>query len=99
MKTPIVMKPNLLGIIARRAHARAASKAMFAVVLCLFALPCLLSAQNIQHRYSFVSDASDSIGGSAWNGSVVAGATANTASFNNGLILPGGGGNDYNSYS
>ena len=87
------MKPNLLGIIARRAHPRAASKAMFAVVLCLLALPCLLSAQNLQHRYSFVSDASDSVGTA--NGTVQLPGAGSPVVFNHGLTLAGGGNNGY----
>ena len=43
----------------------------------------------LQHRYSFVSDASDSVGGSAWNGTLIAGSSP--ATINNGLSLPGTG--------
>ncbi len=41
----------------------------------------------LQHRYSFVSDASDSVGGA--NGTLVAGSSP--ATINNGLMLPGTG--------
>jgi hypothetical protein len=43
----------------------------------------------LQHRYSFVSDASDSVGGSAWDGTIVAPITGGAATISNGLFLPG----------
>jgi len=48
----------------------------------------LLPAQTLQHRYSFTSDASDSVGG-------VNGTLVGNASISNGaLLLPGGGNSD-----
>jgi hypothetical protein len=58
-----------------------------ALTLIFLSLPCLLQAQTLMHRYSFVSDASDSVGG--FNGTLVAG--NNPATISNGLILPGTG--------
>ena len=54
----------------------------------------------LEHRYSFVSDASDSVGGPAWNGTLVAPNGGSAATITNGLILPGhaGGGNGYSGY-
>jgi hypothetical protein len=48
------------------------------------------------HRYSFVSDASDSVGGA--NGTIVAPNGGNAASIANGLNLPGGGGPGFSGY-
>jgi hypothetical protein len=48
----------------------------------------LLPAQTLQHRYSFTSDASDSVGGA--NGTLV----GNAYITNNALVLPGGGNSD-----
>ena len=75
-----------------------ATKRFVVLGLGLFVLPCLLSAQTLQHRYSFVSDASDSVGGA--NGTIVppgniAGSPVTIA---NGLSLPGGGGGGYSGY-
>jgi len=50
----------------------------------------LLSAQTLLHRYSFVSDASDSVGTA--NGTIVAPKTGGAATISNGLSLPGSGG-------
>jgi hypothetical protein len=77
-------------IVARRRIFPAAFKALFSMVFALFALPCLLSAQNLQHRYSFVTDASDSVGTA--NGTVqTPGAGGTAVVFNHGLTLAGGG--------
>ena len=53
---------------------------------------------GLAHRYSFVSDASDSIGGA--NGTIVAPTTGSPATIANGLTLPGnaGGGNGVAGY-
>ena len=48
-----------------------------------------VTPQVLQHRYSFVSDASDSVGGAAWNGALVGPGTGTAATINNGLVLPG----------
>ncbi|MGC9942616.1 MAG: LamG-like jellyroll fold domain-containing protein [Verrucomicrobiota bacterium] len=52
------------------------------------------------HRYSFVSDASDSVGGPQWDGTIVAPTTGSPATIANGLSLPGNtvGGNGYSGY-
>jgi uncharacterized protein YjdB len=75
---------------SRPAFARALLKPSVALALGLFLLPCLLSAQTLQHRYSFASDASDSVGTA--NGTVVAPNGGTAVSIANGLTLPGGGG-------
>jgi uncharacterized repeat protein (TIGR03806 family) len=57
-------------------------------LLPLLVFPCLLSAQTLQHRYSFASDASDSVGSAS-------GTLIGNASITNGsLVLPGGGDSD-----
>src|ERR1700722_16092286 len=64
----------------------------------VFFLPTLLRAQTLQHRYSFVSDASDSVGGA--NGTLVAPNNGSAATISNGLMLPGstGGANNISGY-
>jgi hypothetical protein len=54
----------------------------------------------LMHRYSFVSDASDSVGGPAWNGTLVAPNGGAAAAINHGLFLPGNqqGGFGYSGY-
>src|ERR1017187_5768166 len=86
------MKPNINGRFQRRGFACAASKYLVALTLAFLALPCLLSAQTLQHRYSFVSDASDSVGGA--NGTLVAPSGGTAATISSGLVLPGGGVNN-----
>ncbi|HEY1786512.1 MAG TPA: LamG-like jellyroll fold domain-containing protein [Verrucomicrobiae bacterium] len=90
------MKNHLVGIMECRGNVYALTKRLLASGLALFALPCLLSAQTLQHRYSFVSDASDSVGGA--NGTVIAQTTGTAASINNGLVLAGGGGPGFSGY-
>ena len=92
------MKPNINKICSRQTSARAASKLLIALTLFCLALPCLLSAQTLLHRYSFVSDASDSVGGAQWNGTLVGPGSGSAASIANGLTLPGGGGPGYSGY-
>ena len=48
-----------------------------------------VTPQVLQHRYSFVADASDSVGGPSWNGTLVPQGTGTAATINNGLVLPG----------
>ncbi|HKW28536.1 MAG TPA: LamG-like jellyroll fold domain-containing protein [Verrucomicrobiae bacterium] len=99
MKTLLkVMQPSTNGKSARQRFARVALKHLIALTLAFLALPALLSAQTLQHRYSFVSDASDSVGGPTWNGTVVAPNGGSPASINNGLTLPGGGGPGFSGY-
>jgi len=93
MKTPKAMKPNTNGIFSRHEFARAVSNHLIALTLSFLALPCLLSAQTLQHRYSFVSDASDSVGGA--NGTIVAPGAGSAVTIANGLTLPGGGVADF----
>lgn len=52
--------------------------------------------QTLLHRYSFISDATDSVGGA--NGTIVAPGAGSPVTINNGLILPGGGGPGYSGY-
>ena len=74
---------------ARLGLARLASDHLFALTLVFLGLPCLLSAQTLAHRYSFATDASDSVGGSAWNGTIIPPTTGSAATISSGLILPG----------
>jgi len=91
------MKSNTIGIVARRGNFHTVSRALRALALSVLALPCLLSAQTtLQHRYSFVSDASDSVGGA--NGTQVGPNGGTSCTINNGLVLPGGGGGGFSGY-
>ncbi len=77
--------------------ARAGFKRLVALTLVVVALPCLVSAQTLLHRYSFVSNANDSVGDA--NGTVVAPATGYpAATIDNGLMLPGSGGGNVSGY-
>ncbi|HEX3798244.1 MAG TPA: LamG-like jellyroll fold domain-containing protein [Verrucomicrobiae bacterium] len=67
--------------------ARATSRFLIALALPLIALASPLSAQTLVHRYSFATDATDSVGGA--NGTLNPG--NNAATINNGLMLPGTG--------
>jgi Concanavalin A-like lectin/glucanases superfamily/Bacterial Ig-like domain (group 2)/Immunoglobulin I-set domain len=90
-------RKNMKKASSRRGFARA-SNYLIALAVWLLFLPGWLSAQTLQHRYSFVSDASDSVGGASWNGSVVAPNGGTAASISNGLTLPGGGGPGFSGY-
>ncbi|HXD00946.1 MAG TPA: LamG-like jellyroll fold domain-containing protein [Verrucomicrobiae bacterium] len=78
--------------------ARGASNYLIALALSVLALPGSLPAQTLLHRYSFISDASDSVG--AANGTLIApGNIAGSAvTITNGLSLPGGGGGGFSGY-
>jgi hypothetical protein len=69
-----------------------------ASILIFLGLPCLLPAQTLEHRYSFVSDASDSVGGPAWNGTLQPPNGGTAATISDGLTLPGGGGPGFSGY-
>lgn len=58
----------------------------------------IVSPQTLLHRYSFTNDASDSVGGPAWNGMLVPPGAGTAASIANGLTLPGGGGGGHSGY-
>ena len=92
------MKPSINGESARHGFARVASRRLIGTILFFLALPCLLSAQTLLHRYSFVSDASDSVGGPTWDGTVVAPSGGTAATISSGLTLPGGGGGGFSGY-
>jgi len=57
-----------------------------------------VTPQTLLHRYSFTNDASDSVGGPAWNGTLVPQGAGTAASIAHGLTLPGGGGGGYSGY-
>jgi hypothetical protein len=58
-----------------------------------------VSPQTLLHRYSFLSDESDSVGGPAGNGTLVPPTAGTAASITpSGLNLPGGGGGGYSGY-
>jgi uncharacterized protein YjdB len=92
------MKRNLKSTFARLGLARLASGHLIALTLIFLSLPSLLQAQTLEHRYSFVSDASDSVGGPAWDGTIVPPTAGSPATINNGLSLPGGGGGGFSGY-
>ena len=96
--TPKVMKYSKNRTSPRYWFTRTTSKHLLALALSFFALPALLSAQTLLHRYSFASDASDSVGGSAWNGVVEAPNGGSAVTIASGLTLPGGGGPGYSGY-
>jgi hypothetical protein len=92
MKTPKAMKPNTNEKFSRYGFAHVASRHLLALILCLFALPCLLSAQTLQHEWSFNEPS-----GSTTATDSVAGANITllgSTSLGGGVLtLPGGGGN------
>jgi uncharacterized protein YjdB len=94
------MNRNVKTTFLRHGLARVPSNHLLAIILIFLALPCLLSAQTLDHRYSFASDASDSVGGTNWNGKIVAPTTGGAATISSGLNLPGnaGGGNGVSGY-
>ncbi len=61
-----------------------------ALALMLLGVPFLVQAQTLQHRYSFTANASDSVGGTNWNGTLI----GNAYITNGELVLPGGGDSD-----
>lgn len=77
---------------------RALPKHLIALALAFLALPCLLSAQTLLHRYSFQTNADDSVGGPAWTGTLVPPTGGTAATINNGLTLPGGGTAGFSGY-
>ncbi len=85
-KTITNLKPTLLK--AHHRSARALSLYRIAFALICLGWPSLLPAQTLQHRYSFTSDASDSVGGA--NGTLVGNASISSGA----LLLPGGGNSD-----
>ncbi len=86
------MKPNINGKFSRYGFARVASRHLLALILFSFALPCLLSAQTLQHEWSF-----NEPNGSTTAADSVAGANITllgSTSLGGGVLtLPGGGGN------
>jgi uncharacterized protein YjdB len=90
------MTRNLKTTFAWPGLARLAPHHLVALTLIFLGLPCLLPAQTLQHRYSFVSDASDSVGSA--NGTIVPPTTGTAATISSGLSLPGGGGGGYSGY-
>jgi hypothetical protein len=86
------MTPNMKKNLFWRPFAPARSKQLAALAAAFLALPCLLPAQILTHRYSLTNSLVDSVGGA--NGTFVNRGT--DASFaNGGLSLPGGSGNGY----
>jgi len=98
MKTSEATKPRMNRKIPLSDFGHALPKRMIALALVFLALPCVLSAQTLLHRYSFASDASDSVGGPSWNGTIVPPTGGTAATINNGLTLPGGGGGGFSGY-
>jgi len=84
------MKLNLKTIFSRSSLVRAVSPHLIAWTIIFLGLPGMLPAQTLLHRYSFVSDASDSVGSA--NGTLVAPTTGSPATISSGLMLPGSGG-------
>ncbi len=98
MKTSEAPKPGASGRFTSYRTFRIASKYLIALALSFMALPGLLSAQTLLHRYSFATDASDSVGGPAWNGTAVTPNGGTAVAFSNGATLAGGGGPGFSGY-
>ena len=86
------MKPNINAFWSRHGLAFAAPKLVIALILSLLAMPCLLSAQTLQHEWSF-NEPSGSL--TATDSVVGANITLlGSTSLGGGVLtLPGGGGN------
>ncbi len=82
----------------RHALARALPLHLLCLIAVFLGLPTLLRAQTLEHRYSFVTDASDSVGGTNWNGTLIAPNGGTAATISGGLTLPGGGGGGHSGY-
>lgn len=98
MKTSVAIKPRTNGRSSLPGIGRALPKHLIALALAFLTLPCLLSAQTLLHRYSFITNADDSVGGAAWNGTIVAPSGGTAATIANGLVLPGGGTGAFSGY-
>jgi uncharacterized protein YjdB len=92
------VKRSLKTTCLRQGLARVAYYHLMTLALVILGLPGLLRAQTLEHRYSFVSDASDSVGGTNWNGTIVAPNGGTAATISSGLSLPGGGGGGFSGY-
>ncbi len=98
MNTSEAPKPGASGRFPTYRNLRYVSKYLLALILSFVALPGLLSAQTLLHRYSFATDASDSVGGPTWNGTAVAPNGGSPVVFANGATLAGGGGPGFSGY-
>ncbi len=97
---PNVLAVNSKGVIVGVSPGTATVSATVAGIVATSGSITVTGPQALAHRYSFASDASDSVGGSTWNGSLIAAGNANgtNAVISNGLILSGGGGGGYSGY-
>jgi uncharacterized protein YjdB len=99
---PNVLQVNSSGLVAGIAAGTATVSATVGGVTGTSGTITVTGPQTLLHRYSFVSDASDSVGGSAWNGTLVPPGNTNgsPATIDNGLMLPGNtvGGYGYSGY-
>ncbi|HUD47493.1 MAG TPA: LamG-like jellyroll fold domain-containing protein [Candidatus Baltobacteraceae bacterium] len=82
------MKRNVNTTVSRHGSAPVAVNYLIAIILIFLALPSLLSAQTLEHRYSFNDDGStnaiDSVGGTNWDGIL----EGNAYISNNAVVLP-----------
>jgi hypothetical protein len=83
------MKRNFKTTFARFGLARLAAHHLLALTLIFLSLSCLLQAQTLEHRYSFATNANDSVGTA--NGTLVQPTSGAAANISNGLYLPGTG--------
>ncbi len=97
---PSVLTVNSSGLITGVGVGTATVSATIAGVPTGNSGPITVTPQILEHRYSFVTDASDSVGGSNWDGTIVAPTAGNPATISNGLSLPGNtvGGFGYSGY-
>jgi len=95
---PQVLQVNSSGVITAVAIGKATVSATVNGVTATSPTIFVTAPPTLLHRYSFVSDASDSVGGAAWNGTIVAPNGGTNATISNGLFLPGGGGPGYSGY-
>ena len=94
---PNIIAVNSSGVITGVGIGSASVKATVGGVTTTSGTITVTGPQALLHRYSFASDASDSVGGA--NGTIVPPSSAGTnVTISNGLILPGGGGGGYSGY-
>ena len=97
---PSVLTVNSSGLITGVAIGSATVSATVNGVTATSGIITVTGPQTLLHRYSFATDASDSVGGPAWNGTLVGASGGLNATIGNGLILPGNtvGGFGYSGY-
>ena len=86
------MNPNLNDLdtsLSRRALSHFAPFPLMALAPTVLGSPARPSGRTLEHRYSFISDASGSVSGAAWDGGLIGPTLGPAATVNNGLTPPG----------